>query len=384
MAAYKILFVDDEEDILSAYKINFRRKFDIDIASSADAALEKIKQGTMYAVIFSDYNMPKKDGLVFLSEVKALSPVTVRILITGYADLNTAIRSVNEGNLFRFLTKPADTQEIQSAIMDALELHKLMTAEKELLDQTLTGTINILVDLLSLMNPSAFGHIGNLKLWARKLGKRLQLENLWELEVSAMLSQIGCVTISADILEKKYAGKELTASENTLYKTHPETGQYFLRNIPRLQDVANALPYQFHPYNKPWENDPSIVGEKIPLLGRFLKVLIDFDLYTTASHNDIKEAFASMERNAAHYDPNILAALECEVNDIDAQHILTSKAISELESGMHLMENIVNNFGTVLIGKNQMLSEIHIQKLKGLSSTIDTAAFVKVSVRANN
>lgn len=382
MADYKILFVDDEADILSAYRINFRKRFNIDTANSADDALEKIQQGESYAVILSDYNMPKKDGLVFLNEVRGLLPNAVRILITGYADLNTAIRSVNEGNLFRFLTKPADTQEIYSAITDAIELYRIITAEKELLDQTLTGTINILVDLLSLMNPSAFGHIGHLKTWARRLARRLHVENAWELEVAAMLSQIGCVVISPSILEKKYTGQLLTADENTLYKTHPETGQYFLRNIPRLQGIANALPYQFQRYDQPWENDPSIIGEAIPLLGRFLKVLIDFEIYMARNNNDGRTAFALMEKNASHYDPIILGALECEVNDIDAQYVLTSREIVTLKSGMYLMEDILNNIGTVLIGKNQMLSEIHIQKLKGLSDSIDIHAKVKVSVKA--
>lgn len=128
----RILFVDDETNVLHAYRRNLRNLFDVHIASDGYEGLKIINENEPFAVVISDYRMPEMDGIEFLHKVKEISPDTVRIVLTGYADLQTAIDAINEGNIFRFLTKPIPNDKLIISLNDAIEQYRLITTEKEL------------------------------------------------------------------------------------------------------------------------------------------------------------------------------------------------------------------------------------------------------------
>jgi DNA-binding NtrC family response regulator len=111
----KILFVDDDQNILSAFQREFRKEFQVDTAADPEEGLKTVAARGPFAVIVSDFRMPKADGNRFLSAVKKIAPDSVRVLLTGHADVNTAIHAVNEGSVFRFLTKPSFRHPWQGA-----------------------------------------------------------------------------------------------------------------------------------------------------------------------------------------------------------------------------------------------------------------------------
>ena len=111
----KLLFVDDEQRVLNSMRIMFRRDFDLFLASAGDEAL-KIIQNQDIDVIVADHRMPRMTGVEVLTRVRILSPRTVRILLTGYADLDAVEGSINEGEVFRFLTKPCPPKELRETI----------------------------------------------------------------------------------------------------------------------------------------------------------------------------------------------------------------------------------------------------------------------------
>src|ERR1022692_2024409 len=102
----KILFVDDDPNLLASCERSLRRHFQIETAEGGEAGLAKLASRGPYAVVVADRQMPRMDGIEFLGAVRKRAPDTVRIMLTGNADLEGAIRVVNEGNIFRFLTKP--------------------------------------------------------------------------------------------------------------------------------------------------------------------------------------------------------------------------------------------------------------------------------------
>src|ERR1035441_2270014 len=102
----KILFVDDDPNLLSSCERVLRRNFQIETAEGGEAALARIACHGPYAVVVADRQMPRMDGIQFLHALRERAPDTIRIMLTGNADLEGAIRVVNEGNIFRFLTKP--------------------------------------------------------------------------------------------------------------------------------------------------------------------------------------------------------------------------------------------------------------------------------------
>ena len=153
----KILCVDDELNVLEALSRSLRKDFRISIAQSGELGISMIENEGPFAVVVSDMRMPEMDGIEFLGRVQSMSPETVRIMLTGNADQQTAIRAVNDGNIFRFLNKPCPSDVLTSALTAGLEQYRLVNAEKNLLEQTLNKSVEVLVDILAIVNPTAFG-----------------------------------------------------------------------------------------------------------------------------------------------------------------------------------------------------------------------------------
>lgn len=131
----RILFVDDEQDILDGYERLLRREFHVRVARGGQAGLDEIEQNGPFAVVISDMRMPGMSGAEFLARVCRDAPDTVRMLLTGHADIGAAIAAVNEGNIFRFLTKPCEKEVLVDAINLGISRYQQSAAEKDLLRQ---------------------------------------------------------------------------------------------------------------------------------------------------------------------------------------------------------------------------------------------------------
>ena len=120
----RILFVDDDSNILDGYKRQLRRQFNIFTAEGGEMGLEEIKNNGPFAVIVSDLKMPGMDGNQFLAYVKDIAPESTRILLTGYADLRSAIDAINNGRIFRLLTKPCDKIDLIQTLENGIEQYR--------------------------------------------------------------------------------------------------------------------------------------------------------------------------------------------------------------------------------------------------------------------
>jgi CheY-like chemotaxis protein len=128
--ADKILFVDDEPSVLDGYRRMLHREFEVDTATGGEHGLDLIKRTGPYALVISDMRMPGMNGAEFLAKARQLAPETVRVLLTGYSDMSAAIDAVNEGNIFRYLTKPCEKEVLVKAINLSLEKYRSATAEQ--------------------------------------------------------------------------------------------------------------------------------------------------------------------------------------------------------------------------------------------------------------
>ena len=155
--AEKILLVDDESNILDGYRRSLSKEFLMETAQGGKEALALATEKGPYAVVVSDMRMPGMDGVQLLSHIKTIAPDTIRVMLTGNADMDTAVNAINEGSIFRFLNKPCSKEVMARTITAALVQYRLVTAEKQLLEQTLGGTLQVLTQVLSLVNPAAFG-----------------------------------------------------------------------------------------------------------------------------------------------------------------------------------------------------------------------------------
>ncbi len=358
----RVLFVDDDVDILSAFQRNLRKHFLVKTADNAQTAIEIIKDNPPFACIISDYRMPGMDGIEFLTLVKKLTPDTVRIIITGFADLETAIAAVNKGNIYRFMTKPVPTSDVINTLSEATELYRLITSEKQLLNQTLKGSIRILIDMLSAVNPDGFAHSSGIQKLARRIAERLEMKNTWEVEIAALLSQIGAITLPPEILEKKYFGYNLTKEEKKIFYSQAEFGAKLLSNIPRLEEVAEGIRKQFMDFKIHGTKDENDKIIEIPLISRILKVVNDYtDLSKQGKSN--QDILLELLKRVGKYDSEVLAALKSELIGGKGRFIIRSVGFKELRIGMVLAANITDIKENKLVNKGQEITDVLLMRL---------------------
>lgn len=237
----RILFVDDERNLLDSYRRSLGRKYSIETAGGGEEGLAAMAARGPFAVVVSDLRMPGMDGVRFLTEVRTRVPDSVRIMLTGGADVEAAVAAVNQGNLFRFLTKPCPPDQLAAALDAALQQYRLVTAEKELLEKTLSGSVRVLTEVLSLASPRAFGRAQRIRRIARQLADHLQVPKPWQVELAAMLSQLGAVTLTPELADKVESGAPLDEDEQTQVDSLPGVAASLIGNIPRLEPIARLI-----------------------------------------------------------------------------------------------------------------------------------------------
>jgi response regulator RpfG family c-di-GMP phosphodiesterase len=342
----KILFVDDELMVLDGYKRTLRRDFEVDVANSGQEGLEAIAQNKAYAVVVSDMRMPGMDGVQFLSRVSEVSPSTVRVILTGHADLDTVIGAVNEGRIFRFLTKPCESDLLKKTLTTCLVQYRLITAEKELLESTLMGSIKVLTDVLSLANPAAFSRAVRIRRYVKHMVSGQGLEASWKYEMAALLSQLGCITLPPEIIEAAYHGTTLPPDDQAAFNKHPAVAAELLSNIPRLDGVAWIVGHQRLGDDSPSQQ----VTDGIRMGAEILRVAIEFDRLKVKGLKDA-DAIDRLKHETRLNQTIIdkLASIQPESGKMELREV----KIPDLATGMILQEEIRTHIGVLLVGRGQ-------------------------------
>src|ERR1700730_13217228 len=226
-----VLCVDDEPRIVDGLALHLRRDYQVLTANGGQSALQVLKDHGAPAVVVSDMRMPGMDGATLFKHIKHLYPETTRILLTGDAGRDVAIAAVNEGQIFRYLTKPCPPDQLRAAIEAGVAHHRLLVAEKVLLQETLIGCIGALVDILAITNPVAFGRATRVKRVAADLAAAIGTKGFWQREAAGMLSQIGYISLPTELVEKLYYGKRLTPDERVVAAGPPQVAQKLLGRI---------------------------------------------------------------------------------------------------------------------------------------------------------
>lgn|GEM_PF-26851 len=372
----KILLIDDEPAILYGYQRLLHGAFKADIATDGKSALAAIEKTGPYAVVVSDMCMPRMDGAELLAEIRVRAPDTVRIMLTGKSDIHAATKAVNEGHISRFLTKPCNKELLAAALTAAIEQYRLVSAERQLLEQTLSGSIQMLTEVLSLVNPAAFSRAARARRYVHHIVSRLSLANAWQFEMAAMLSQLGCVAIDPEIIDAVYAGRELSPEQQELYDTHPMIARDLLANISRMESVAWIIAHQ----KQAIVVDGDIanpVKAKLRLGAEILEVTLAFDdlLRKGLSRS---EAATRLSRKHKGLDRRIFEALvELEPEAADKQ--VRRMTIAELAPGMIVEQEIRSRAGALLAAEGQEVTLPLIIQLENLHGAGGIESMVQVS-----
>ena len=369
----RVLCVDDEPAVLDGLMRQLHGEFSVVGAVSGEEALAMLADGPSFPVLMSDMRMPGLDGAAVLAQARLIKPDTVRVLLTGHSDIDDAVAAVNEGNIFRFLIKPCPRPVLLKALTDAVDQHRMITAEKVLLEQTLRGSVSALLETLSLANPMAFARATRIQQTVRQLIKATGEED-WRIEVAAMVSQIGTVVLAPETLYKLNGGLALTAEEELQVRVLPWHAERLLEQIPRLEVVRQIIHDQTIPYeqirSRPAVGDTpgAQAAMRAETGAQMLRLAVDLEALE-ARGLDRRAALSILGRRRGSYDPALLDALSTTAAPGDGEPGIMPLMSSELQAGMMIVYDVTDSAGRLLVGHGYEVTESLIERIHNSKAT---------------
>jgi CheY-like chemotaxis protein len=328
---HRILCVDDELRVLQAVGRHLRDRFEVLTAMSGAEGVDIVKRERDLAVVIADMRMPEMDGATFLRHTRVLQPTAVRMLLTGQADIAAAIKAINEGQVFRFLTKPCPPEQLLSVVDEAVRQYELIIAERLLLQRTVVGSIKALTDIMSLVNPAVVGRAVRLKRRVSALAAELNLEDRWQLEAAALLSHLGELSLPEHVTRKIARGHDLEPAESARLQAATQAANRLIAHVPRLEPVSALLSAVTGGESHNGQAADALAAE---VLGLAMEV----DRLELQGLNP--QSVLDTLRMLGNSPPALLDALERTTQAGGADLERAEIAVSELEVGMVLDEDL--------------------------------------------
>ena len=406
---FGLLCVDDEANILNSLKRLFRPVgYRLFTAGGGEEALQIMERESIDLVV-SDMRMPGMNGAQVLAAVRARWPDTVRILLTGYADIASTVEAINAGQLHSYVSKPWDDNEILLVVRDALERKSLQrdkarlealthrqneelkqlnagleakvaerTAEvREAHEKLKTGFINTIKtfsNLIELRGGQMAGHSRRVAEHARRIAQVLKVPapEAQDVFFAALLHDIGKIGFSDHLLAKPF--NQLTSDERTEVVKHPAKGEALLMGLDQLKGAAKLIRSHHERFDGQGFPD-ALAGAAIPLGARILAIANDYDGVQQGSlfskRATPEEAFHYLHAGRGkRYDPAVLDAFESVLGGPAKKEQSTLGLRSEqLEPGMVLAKDLVTREGVLLLAKDYIIDETVIRQIHSYELT---------------
>lgn len=378
-ASPRVLVVDDEDFVLAGLTRILRGDYDVATAASSDEALRLVEAGPPFAAVVADMRMPTgMNGAQLLGKLKDIAPLTQRIMLTGLLDQDTAAQAINQGTVFRFLTKPVDSGWLHDTLRAAVQQYNVEVAEDRLLEDTLIGAVRVLLELLEATHPAVFGRASRLREISKLLAQELHIANPWQIELASMLSQIGTIAIPEIVLDRMTFGRATTMEDERHYQRHPQLGSQLISRIPRLEHVADIIAMQERHYDgtgTPEDDERS--AEAIPLGARILKCALDYEALMSRGFTPFG-ALARMRERQGWYDPAVMKALS-HVGHLASLSPTSRVRLRDLRVGMVLGEDVTAPDGRLIASRNQTVSTTLWMRLEAIEDELGDDFMVTVA-----
>ena len=366
-ARSSILVVDDEQSVLTMVRHILAPRFDLTLERDPRHALALLRGGTEFAVVVSDLRMPGMSGLMLLQGARRLAPNTQRVLISGGAQLSDTVNAINECRVFSVLIKPFAASTLTDTVTQAAEQHRLVSAERVLLEETLQGSIQTLAELFLLVQPAAFGRAMRLRRHVRDLARYLEIKRRWDVEIAALFSQIGSMALSSETLDRWYHGRDLSEDERTEIARLSATAQSLIANIPRLESVTEILRTK---------DLPAAAGG-VPDGARVLAIAQDFD-FLIAQGAVADDALNVMESRTGRYDSAYLRAFRALRGGSAPAGKMHEMLLAEVCEPMVLASDVYAQTGLLLIARGQRVTPSLLHRIRTQWSDLASKVVVRV------
>jgi len=357
-----ILFVDDELRVLRGIARTVRQHFDVRVSSSGREALALLGDDPSIEVVCSDFRMPGMDGAELLSLARVQAPDVTRMLLSGQADLESMVRVVNGGGVHRFLTKPASVPDLVGALTDAVELHRLRTAERSLLEGTLVQSVRALTGALALARPRAFGHCARVTDLVARLAAGDGRDD-WKVKIAASLAGLGLLAVPPLVVEAWLAG-QATSDEMDVVDRVPATSAELIEGVPRLSEVAPILVESGAP------------SESSPWASRAIALARDYVLLADRGYT-VQDALAVLRGAWERVDARLLDRLEEVLRRQDAPSIV-EVPLDDLRIGMVLVSDLTSSDDTVLLPRGAEISSALLERVRNYGRLFEIREPVRV------
>jgi len=406
--AWRVLCVDDEANILSALRRLFRPcGYVVTVAASGEEGLAILDQAP-FDLVISDMRMPGMSGAQFLEEVSTRWPDTMRLLLTGYADIDSTIDAVNKGRIFHYVSKPWDDKALLLIVRHALERKQLerdkarleaLTAQQneelkdvnaslelkvmertvelrkanEHIKASFITSIKVFANLIELREGAIAGHSRRVAELARKLAKRAGMDAaaVQDVFLAGLLHDIGKIGLPDTLLSRAVA--EMSGPELLRYRKHPQAGEHALMALSELAQAARLVRSHHERFDGKGYPD-GLAGEQIPLGARIVAVANDYDglqIGTLAARKrTAREALELLEAGRGRsYDPGVLdlfleVVAESERNDLKEVGL----SVARLMPGMILSRDLVTRQGYLLLATDFVLTAGIIRQIQEYAS----------------
>ena len=367
----KILCVDDEESILKGFQLNLRKDFELHLASNGVEGLEVFDREQGFALVLSDMRMPQMDGATMLSEIKKRDPEVVTVLLTGHTDFESAMSAVNEGSIFRMLSKPCPPEMLIRVLNDGLAQHDLIKSKRILLDQTLRGAVDALAQSLSTAKPLFFGRAQRVRRIANELAEMIKLEDAWRVDIASIFSQLAYISLPESVSEDVYYKKDLTSSVKEMVRKFPDDTQKLIEKIPGLEEVGEILEKLAIQHRFETED-----GSGIRKSASILRVALDFDYYEEQGH-DRSLIVQTLKSRKEEYDPEITECLSQLLVVAEQKYRLEEILIRKLEIGMRLAQELRLSDGLLVASSGTDVDRQLLRVIRNYSSCFAESPFPK-------
>lgn len=406
-----LLLVDDEVSILNALKRIFSEAYQVHTASSGPEGLKQLEQYPTTDIIISDMRMPIMDGAEFLKIAAERWPKTKRILLTGYADINSAISAINEGKIDYYISKPWKNDEILNIVNKTLDSKRLKDQNQDLnkqltvqnqelkllnndleekvkertvelyksykeLQETHSAAIQVFLLLQELHEGNFRGYCRGVATQAKLLAQAMKLseKEIQAIYLAAMLHNQGKKALPPSIMYKPFT--KLTLKEHKNYIEYPILGSTVLASFPSLKEVNNIILHHRERYDG--RGYPhGLKGETIPLGARILAIVVDYNelQYGLIDHDKYhaKLALEYLNTHFERYDPKILPVFIKMMTTLPNDKVSLNEEVltpDRLKPGMVLSRPLISKTGFTFLIKGYSLTPEVIEKIKLLDNIV--------------
>jgi len=375
----KVLFVDDQSEVLEDLKVSVSDVCDPYGATTAEEGLEIFEKEGPFTVVVSDQKLPGLDGSDFLAKVIRRDPHVSTMLLTGHANYADAMTAVNKGHVFRLLEKPYSPKALRDAILAGERQRDLMVAEKVLLHETLVGAVNALTETLSTVKPRFFGRAKRVKRLAGEIARYLEFPHPWQVETAAVFSQMASITLPEEEAENVFLRKRLRPQIIALVDKFPEVIDHLLGHIPRLEEVREILDCLMGnplPYQKPGK-------EEVYQAFEILDAALEYDYLEVEGH-DSEVILGTLKGGSKKFNGEVIEAITQLQQKSKTRYLVNELHLDDLRVGMRLAEDLSLDTAMLVAPKGTDITRHFLQVLHNYNSCYDRSPFpklIKVFVR---